>query len=105
MLRYLTRRRSCLEVAPRSRVNLAGFACLINANFDLRREVFGEAVLGELNLSMVATARSVGGAHTPASPYLPSCCCLISQGVPTSFVGFACSLAQAIARRLTLCNV
>eukprot|EP00879_Flechtneria_rotunda_P025024 GHRR01026556.1.p1 GENE.GHRR01026556.1~~GHRR01026556.1.p1 ORF type:complete len:305 (+),score=81.79 GHRR01026556.1:33-917(+) len=37
-------------------------ALLMNTNFDLRREMFGDAALGETNLSMVAIARSVGAA-------------------------------------------
>lgn len=40
----------------------ARLAALMDRNFDLRREMFGDAALGETNLKMVATARSVGAA-------------------------------------------
>lgn len=35
---------------------------LMNQNFDLRRKMFGDEVLGELNLKMIEVARSVGAA-------------------------------------------
>ncbi|KAI8471038.1 MAG: ribosomal protein S5 domain 2-type protein [Monoraphidium minutum] len=37
-------------------------AQLMDRNFDLRREMYGDAALGKLNLRMVAAARSVGAA-------------------------------------------
>mmetsp|Transcript_3945 Transcript_3945/g.10677 ORF Transcript_3945/g.10677 Transcript_3945/m.10677 type:complete len:201 (+) Transcript_3945:1061-1663(+) len=37
-------------------------AHLMNANFDLRRKMFGDAVIGEVNIKMVEVARSVGAA-------------------------------------------
>ena len=36
-------------------------ALLMNKNFELRRQVFGDAALGEANLAMVKCARSVNG--------------------------------------------
>ena len=74
-----SRRRAWLECVPRTRATLTLFANHMNANFDLRREVFGDAVLGELNLEMVATARSVGGAHTLS---MQSAAATGSQGLP-----------------------
>uniref|UniRef100_A0A7N0TR47 glucuronokinase n=1 Tax=Kalanchoe fedtschenkoi TaxID=63787 RepID=A0A7N0TR47_KALFE len=38
------------------------FADLMNRNFDLRRSMFGEDALGELNIKMVEVARKVGAA-------------------------------------------
>ncbi|CAI5478492.1 unnamed protein product [Closterium sp. Yama58-4] len=38
------------------------FARLMDRNFDLRRQMFGDEVLGEVNLSMVQAARAVGAA-------------------------------------------
>ncbi|WIA36426.1 hypothetical protein OEZ86_007736 [Tetradesmus obliquus] len=40
----------------------AALAQLMDSNFDLRRQMFGDAALGETNLAMIATARSVGAA-------------------------------------------
>lgn len=40
--------------------DLARFGQLMDRNFDLRREMFGDKCLGELNLKMITTARSVG---------------------------------------------
>eukprot|EP00243_Klebsormidium_subtile_P008411 TRINITY_DN3984_c0_g1_i1.p2 TRINITY_DN3984_c0_g1~~TRINITY_DN3984_c0_g1_i1.p2 ORF type:complete len:109 (-),score=18.36 TRINITY_DN3984_c0_g1_i1:256-582(-) len=37
-------------------------ADLINQNFELRRQMFGDEALGEMNVDMVMTARSVGAA-------------------------------------------
>ncbi|KAJ7566386.1 hypothetical protein O6H91_02G100200 [Diphasiastrum complanatum] len=37
-------------------------AKLMNMNFDLRRQIFGDDALGETNIKMVETARSVGAA-------------------------------------------
>mmetsp|Transcript_67077 Transcript_67077/g.212298 ORF Transcript_67077/g.212298 Transcript_67077/m.212298 type:complete len:340 (-) Transcript_67077:165-1184(-) len=37
-------------------------AAAMDRNFDLRRSMFGDQVLGELNLKMISTARSVGAA-------------------------------------------
>ncbi|GJP34895.1 hypothetical protein CLOM_g19377 [Closterium sp. NIES-68] len=37
-------------------------ARLMDRNFDLRRQMFGDEVLGEVNLAMVQTARAVGAA-------------------------------------------
>lgn len=42
--------------------NYTKFAQLINRNFDLRRAMFGDDALGDLNIKMVETARSVGAA-------------------------------------------
>ncbi|XP_052196657.1 glucuronokinase 1-like [Diospyros lotus] len=42
--------------------NYTKFAELMNRNFDLRRAMFGDDVLGALNLKMVEVARSVGAA-------------------------------------------
>ncbi|XP_057491151.1 glucuronokinase 1-like [Actinidia eriantha] len=42
--------------------NYTKFADLMNCNFDLRRAMFGDDVLGALNLKMVEVARSVGAA-------------------------------------------
>ncbi|GFZ19055.1 glucuronokinase G [Actinidia rufa] len=42
--------------------NYTKFADLMNRNFDLRRAMFGDDVLGALNLKMVEVARSVGAA-------------------------------------------
>lgn len=36
-------------------------AKLMDANFDLRRSMFGDAALGAVNLKMIVVARSVGG--------------------------------------------
>lgn len=33
---------------------------LINANFDLRRRIYGDGVIGERNLAMVQKARALG---------------------------------------------
>ncbi|HEX2999113.1 MAG TPA: hypothetical protein VHR86_02605, partial [Armatimonadota bacterium] len=38
----------------------AQLATLMNANFDLRRRIFGDKVLGPKNLEMIAIARSLG---------------------------------------------
>ncbi|KAL1318943.1 hypothetical protein HN51_071219 [Arachis hypogaea] len=38
------------------------FAALMNRNFDLRRSMFGDAALGDLNIKMVEVARKVGAA-------------------------------------------
>ena len=38
---------------------------LMDVNFDLRRRLFGDDVIGHANLDMVTTARSVGGALIP----------------------------------------
>ena len=35
----------------------------MDANFDLRRRVFGDAVLGAVNIKMISVARSVGGRY------------------------------------------
>ena len=35
---------------------------LMNANFDLRRKLYGDAVIGEASLTMVQAARTVGAA-------------------------------------------
>ncbi|PIN03514.1 Mevalonate kinase MVK/ERG12 [Handroanthus impetiginosus] len=40
----------------------AKFASLMNRNFDLRRKMFGDDVLGALNIEMVEVARRVGAA-------------------------------------------
>eukprot|EP00884_Botryococcus_braunii_P005179 jgi/Botrbrau1/14662/Bobra.0108s0023.1 len=40
----------------------AELAALMNRNFDLRRSIFGDEVLGAQNLHMISVARSVGGA-------------------------------------------
>lgn len=40
----------------------AAVAQLMDKNFDLRRQMFGDAALGETNLAMIATARGVGAA-------------------------------------------
>ncbi|PWA34306.1 glucuronokinase G [Artemisia annua] len=40
----------------------AKLADLMNKNFDLRRQMFGDAALGALNIEMVEVARSVGAA-------------------------------------------
>ncbi|KAI3474928.1 hypothetical protein Pfo_030239 [Paulownia fortunei] len=40
----------------------AKFASLMNRNFDLRRQMFGDDVLGALNIEMVEVARRVGAA-------------------------------------------
>ncbi|XP_020597824.1 glucuronokinase 1-like isoform X2 [Phalaenopsis equestris] len=42
--------------------NNSELAKLMNSNFDLRRKMFGDDVLGALNIQMVATARGVGAA-------------------------------------------
>ncbi|KAF8749346.1 hypothetical protein HU200_012676 [Digitaria exilis] len=42
--------------------NYAELARLMNRNFDLRREMFGDDVLGSVNIKMVEVARSVGAA-------------------------------------------
>lgn len=42
--------------------NYSKLADLMNRNFDLRRCMFGDAVLGSINLEMVAIARRVGAA-------------------------------------------
>lgn len=41
----------------------AKFGELMDQNFDTRRRLFGDAVLGSVNLRMIETARSVGGAR------------------------------------------
>ena len=48
--------RECLEGRDYTEL-----AALMDANFDLRRLIFGDAVLGAVNLNMISTARSVGG--------------------------------------------
>ncbi|CAM6084090.1 unnamed protein product [Calypogeia fissa] len=55
------------EVAVDGRLALqegdyARLAKLMDKNFDLRRKIFGDEVLGDLNIRMVETARSVGAA-------------------------------------------
>ena len=40
----------------------AALAALMDRNFDLRRQMFGDAALGALNLRMVLAARALGGA-------------------------------------------
>ncbi|KAF5834847.1 ribosomal protein S5 domain 2-type protein [Dunaliella salina] len=42
--------------------NWPKIAHLMNTNFDLRRKMFGDAVIGEANIKMVEVARSVGAA-------------------------------------------
>ncbi|KAH7672667.1 Galactokinase/homoserine kinase protein [Dioscorea alata] len=42
--------------------NHAELTKLMNRNFDLRRQMFGDEVLGSLNIKMIETARSVGAA-------------------------------------------
>ena len=42
--------------------NYAELARLMNKNFDLRRKMFGDDALGELNIKMVEVARSIGAA-------------------------------------------
>ncbi|KAL9246572.1 hypothetical protein vseg_020090 [Gypsophila vaccaria] len=42
--------------------NYAKLALLMNRNFDLRRKMFGDAALGDLNIKMVEIAREVGAA-------------------------------------------
>lgn len=42
--------------------NYSELANLMNRNFDLRRKMFGDEVLGALNIKMIETARSVGAA-------------------------------------------
>ena len=39
----------------------AALAALMDRNFDLRRQMFGDAALGALNLRMVLAARALGG--------------------------------------------
>ena len=39
----------------------ARLADLMHRNFDMRRRIFGDAVLGKVNIKMVELARSVGG--------------------------------------------
>mmetsp|Transcript_38092 Transcript_38092/g.84864 ORF Transcript_38092/g.84864 Transcript_38092/m.84864 type:complete len:351 (+) Transcript_38092:88-1140(+) len=46
--------------AALERGDMAALGELMNRNFDLRRKMFGDEVLGEVNLAMVRTARSVG---------------------------------------------
>ena len=48
--------RRALETGDR-----AALAQLMDRNFDTRRELFGDEVLGKVNLHMIACARSVGG--------------------------------------------
>ena len=45
-------------------------ACLMDQNFDLRRQLFGDAAIGADNLRMIQTARSVGGRACIALPLL-----------------------------------
>ncbi|CAL8464332.1 g3867 [Coccomyxa elongata] len=49
--------RRALETGDR-----AGLAQLMDRNFDTRRQLFGDEVLGKVNLHMIACARSVGAA-------------------------------------------
>ena len=49
-------RRSAIE-----REDELALALLMNKNFELRRQVFGDAALGEANLAMVKCAWSVNG--------------------------------------------
>lgn len=42
--------------------NMSELAKLMDYNFDLRRKMFGDDVLGALNIQMIETARSVGAA-------------------------------------------
>ena len=74
--------RECLE-----RRDYTELAALMNANFDLRRRTFGDAVLGAVNLSMISTARSVGG----------GCNCLGSCGLSRACVHGAKRLHVAAA--------
>lgn len=53
---FLPHARLALETGDR--LALAG---LMDRNFDTRRRLFGNAVLGEVNLRMIECARSVGG--------------------------------------------
>jgi glucuronokinase len=40
--------------------DLKRFGMLMNANFDLRREVYGDSAIGERNLQMIEIARNLG---------------------------------------------
>ncbi len=53
---FLAAIRRALELGDR-----AALAQLMNRNFDTRRHLFGDEVLGKVNLHMIACARSVGG--------------------------------------------
>ena len=55
---FLPHARLALETGDR--LALAG---LMDRNFDTRRRLFGDAVLGEVNLRMIECARSVGGGY------------------------------------------
>ncbi|OAE25095.1 hypothetical protein AXG93_3217s1110 [Marchantia polymorpha subsp. ruderalis] len=55
------------QVAEKGRASLldrdyVSLATLMDRNFDLRRQIFGDDVLGDINIKMVETARSVGAA-------------------------------------------
>jgi len=41
--------------------DLIGICELVNANFDLRRQIYGEKVIGKENIKMIETIRSFGG--------------------------------------------
>jgi glucuronokinase len=42
--------------------DLKGIGKLVNANFDLRRKIYGDKVVGSENIKMIEMIRSLGGA-------------------------------------------
>lgn len=54
----------CAELGREAlqRHDYGALAVLMDQNFNLRRKMFGDAALGQLNLRMIKTARSVGAA-------------------------------------------
>jgi hypothetical protein len=43
---------------------------LMNTNFNVRRRIFGDSALGELNIKMVMEVRAAGGAHLESNVYM-----------------------------------
>ena len=72
--------KSISEVSPMAAIrraletgDRAALAQLMDRNFDTRRQLFGDEVLGKVNLHMIACARSVGGmaCSRALSRYIP----------------------------------
>lgn len=53
--RYADQARACLEQR-----DAAGLAALVELNFAMRRQLYGDAVVGDKNIRMVALAKSFG---------------------------------------------
>ena len=49
--------------------DLEALATLMDQNFELRRKIFGDAVIGKANLRMVKLARFFGGRRSALEPF------------------------------------